>query len=554
MLPYSRLLLLSSAWTCILIAVCVYLTGVKLNKYLPLAPAKFSGSYNEISGTRSSLREFTSREQTLEVTGTKREITDENNSKHDSKSEIVQRPNGESINKKIIGKIENIEENDKANGKEKQKLDDEGNHKVKDQNENFKVKEQLNEKTGNSLLNYMKSSFPLSKIDEPHVCVSTLYVFCSEEEVTQRYAIPNGETTTREAAGRGSRVDETGRGSRVDDGFERIRRRLDAGQTISVTLPYVQPWLQGHLYEAPRCPVKKCVFTLGNATEDTDVYMVTGVLLKDTTLPAQRWPGQLYVVYATESAVHYRSDITQENSTWRHAFNLTVTHRSDADLHYPYGRLLYSPLSADQKPDYYELARKKKRTIVWMVSHCSTQSKRELYVREMQKYVNITIIGRCGGLDPNCPRKDTGPCIHDIFKDYLFYLSFENSICHEYMTEKVFKVYLQTTAIIPVVRGGSDYARLLPANTFIDADWFQTPKDLALFLAALGRDLKTYSRMLELKSSYKTLPRFRLFCELCRSLVYQLVRPKVYDIKTWLDAACREPKNFTVSTEEEKFS
>jgi alpha-1,3-fucosyltransferase len=136
--------------------------------------------------------------------------------------------------------------------------------------------------------------------------------------------------------------------------------------------------------------------------------------------------------------------------------------------------------------------------------------------------------------------------MHDIFKDYLFYLSFENSICHEYVTEKVFKVFLQETAIIPVVRGGSDYARVLPANTFIDADWFQTPKELALFLTALGRDLKTYSRMLELKSMYKTLPKFLVLCEVCRALVHQLVKPKVYDIKKWLDAGCREPKNFTV--------
>ncbi|XP_059167228.1 alpha-(1,3)-fucosyltransferase C-like [Physella acuta] len=464
---------------------------------------------------------------------------------------------GELTVKKMTLEKGNVDDDGKAKDKKQTvdvNLDNKEDRQVDGRRENFKDQEQFYEKTGNSILAYMKGSLPMSKIDEPHVCVSTLYVFCSEQEVKERYAIPNGETTTRDATSRGSRVDDTDRGSRVDDGFGRIRRKLDTGQSISITLPYIQDWLEGYMKNTPRCPVNRCNFHLGNATKDTDVFMVGAVLLKDKTLPTQRWPGQLYVIYADESAAHYRSDITQENSTWRHAFNLTVTHRSDADLHYPYGRLLYSPLSADQRPDYYELARKKNESIVWFVSHCETQSKRELYVKEMQKYVNITIIGRCGGVDPTCPHRDQGQCMHDIFKDYLFYLSFENSICHEYVTEKVFKVFVQETPIIPVVRGGSDYARVLPANTFIDADWFQTPKELALFLTALGRDLKTYSRMLELKSMYKTLPKFLVLCEVCRALVHQLVKPKVYDIKKWLDAGCREPKNFTVSAREENLT
>ena len=46
--------------------------------------------------------------------------------------------------------------------------------------------------------------------------------------------------------------------------------------------------------------------------------------------------------------------------------------------------------------------------------------------------------------------------------------------------------------VIPVVRGGTDYDRFFPEDTFVNANHFATPKDLALYLKELMEDKPRY--------------------------------------------------------------
>jgi hypothetical protein len=41
---------------------------------------------------------------------------------------------------------------------------------------------------------------------------------------------------------------------------------------------------------------------------------------------------------------------------------------------------------------------------------------------------------------------------------YYFYLAFENSLCKDYITEKFFDA--MSRDVVPVVRGGGDYAKV----------------------------------------------------------------------------------------------
>ena len=61
-----------------------------------------------------------------------------------------------------------------------------------------------------------------------------------------------------------------------------------------------------------------------------------------------------------------------------------------------------------------------------------------------------------------------------------FYLSFENALCKDYITEKAFNSLKLNT--IPVVMGGADYDSLLPPGSFINAREFDSPEHLAAFL------------------------------------------------------------------------
>ena len=60
---------------------------------------------------------------------------------------------------------------------------------------------------------------------------------------------------------------------------------------------------------------------------------------------------------------------------------------------------------------------------------------------------------------------------------YKFYLSFENAVCKDYVTEKFFKVL--NYDIVPVVLGGADYSKLAPEKSYIDARDFKSIADLA---------------------------------------------------------------------------
>lgn len=100
----------------------------------------------------------------------------------------------------------------------------------------------------------------------------------------------------------------------------------------------------------------------------------------------------------------------------------------------------------------------KKKLVAWMVSHCETDSLRELYVKQLNHFITVDIYGNCGLL--NCSRTwdfSTPECYDMLESNYKFYLSFENSVCPDYVTEKFF--HAMSRYIIPVVYGGANYSR-----------------------------------------------------------------------------------------------
>ncbi|KAI9562685.1 hypothetical protein GHT06_010139 [Daphnia sinensis] len=74
---------------------------------------------------------------------------------------------------------------------------------------------------------------------------------------------------------------------------------------------------------------------------------------------------------------------------------------------------------------------------------------------------------------------------------YRFYLSFENSLCLDYVTEKLYRP-LQYNAV-PVVYGGADYSMYLPAGSYVNAMDFNSPERLANYLNKLMKDDELYS-------------------------------------------------------------
>ncbi|XP_013786900.1 alpha-(1,3)-fucosyltransferase C-like [Limulus polyphemus] len=223
--------------------------------------------------------------------------------------------------------------------------------------------------------------------------------------------------------------------------------------------------------------------------------------------PQQRKPDQRWILYGLESPKRTKLPWDRIEGL----FNWTMTYREDSDIPVRYGEICRETSSASQKNHDY-LQGKNKDT-VWIVSHCSTPSKREKYVEELRRFISVDIYGRCG--NNVCLPSQSSKCYEKLFKEYKFYLSFENSICKDYVTEKFFNAL--NYDIVPVVFGGADYRSLAPPGAFINSLDYPDPRKLAEHLKLVGSNSTLYNEHFQWKDKYKiTLQRW--MCDLCEKL------------------------------------
>lgn len=197
--------------------------------------------------------------------------------------------------------------------------------------------------------------------------------------------------------------------------------------------------------------------------------------------------------------------------------------RRDSDVYHPYYKIF--PLEGEHSTPHDILSgvekskEHKTKLVLWIVSNCHTQSKREEYVSELERFVPVDIYGSCG--DFPCSR-DGGGCLPAISHQYKFYLSFENSLCNDYITEKLFIVMQYD--IVPVVFGGGDYESVAPPGSYIDANDFESPRALADYLIFLNKNPDKYLEYFQWKSKYKVNIGDG-WCSLCRQLTEQKANP-----------------------------
>ncbi|XP_033727130.1 alpha-(1,3)-fucosyltransferase C-like [Pecten maximus] len=265
---------------------------------------------------------------------------------------------------------------------------------------------------------------------------------------------------------------------------------------------------------------------------DVDMSTSDAVIFQGPSLgytyprPPKKTRGQVWILHGSESPVYWRGSL----SKWRGLFNLTMAYRRDADIRHSYGdfrkrpNVLSNITNDSPKPS-------SNNPVSWFVTHCTTSSKREVFIKQLSKYIKIDIYGACGQL--KCPLSKDKECLNK----YKFYLAFENSICTDYITEKVFKVYQTTFNTIPVVRGFKGQASMfLPPGSYISTDDFSSPRELGKFIEKTSKNITAFQRYFQWKHfyesfSYETNP----FCELCRKLHRpESYRRLYYDIEAWL--------------------
>ena len=208
--------------------------------------------------------------------------------------------------------------------------------------------------------------------------------------------------------------------------------------------------------------------------------------------PFERPGNQVWIYFGVESP-QYRAKLHKnQEPVWKNSMNWSMNFRLDSEVIYPYGYLKTRESLPER--NYSEIYRQKTKFAAWIVSNCWTYSKRDLFVQRLQEHgVPVDVYGRCG-------KHRISDAAEMINKDYKFYLSFENSFCTDYITEKFFQYYSSDTLL--VVRGGADYNKLLPKESYINTAEFDTFKELADYLKRVNSTEELYIEHLKRKDRY----------------------------------------------------
>jgi hypothetical protein len=196
------------------------------------------------------------------------------------------------------------------------------------------------------------------------------------------------------------------------------------------------------------CRVSNCRLTTDTSLvneSNFDAYLVHVPTHKTRWELKNRMAHQVFILFSLEPPSHVKNLTLYENY-----FNWTMSYLSRSNFPVKYGEIV--PLESAPKTETQVAAirqkvrqsgvdpsRGKSRMIAWLVSNCQAESNRQEYAKILSKWIQVDIFsrnGRCGGTDL-CSRSNNTQCQDYIERTYKFYLSFENSICQDYVTEKV---------------------------------------------------------------------------------------------------------------------
>lgn len=139
-------------------------------------------------------------------------------------------------------------------------------------------------------------------------------------------------------------------------------------------------------------------------------------------------------------------------------------------------------------------------------------------------------------------------CMKMLREDYKFVLAFENSLCTDYVTDKLYSA-LQN-GVVPVVYGEADYRAYAPSNSYINARDFGSPLELANYLWLLHQNDHLYQNYFTWNQDYM-VDRFPTdgWCNLCQMLNQPAEAQAYSDIQRWWaeEVTCTSKYQFNVS-------
>ncbi|CAI9588514.1 unnamed protein product [Staurois parvus] len=269
-------------------------------------------------------------------------------------------------------------------------------------------------------------------------------------------------------------------------------------------------WPFNYQFPVDECPkpfdTAKCMFTANHSFYNKAkavVFHHRDVCQSRKQMPQMPRPeGQYWVWFTLESPSHSPNLQFMDK-----LINLTMSYRSDSDIFTPYGWL-----EQNEAADNYTIP-EKSQLVAWVVSNWNPQSKRVRFYEELKNYITIHIYG-----NQHLPliREQT----NSVISKYKFYLSFENSIHTDYITEKLWRNALLSGSV-PVVLGPprENYEKFIPSDSFIHVDDFPSAKELASYLLELDKSDQKYQEYFKWRSKLKPVGNTSWIIHYCKACI-----------------------------------
>ena len=204
----------------------------------------------------------------------------------------------------------------------------------------------------------------------------------------------------------------------------------------------------------------------------------------------QRW-----VMFVIESPLNLDAQILKYFDS-HGPLNWTATYMKNSDVPSPYYYVVPGVYHGgfDRTRNY--LAGRTGMAAI-LVSNCLAA--RMKWIKKMQQYIAVKVYGSCGS---ECSTSKRQECMAKL-KKYKFYLSFENTYCHNYITEKIISNAFEND-IVPVVIADVTFTdtSVIPPGSAINALDFPSVKELTDYMKKVGSNSTLYNEYFKWHSHF----------------------------------------------------
>ena len=239
-----------------------------------------------------------------------------------------------------------------------------------------------------------------------------------------------------------------------------------------------------------------------------------------------RPPGQYWIFYNREPPGKHRQQESLMNRCCNSVFNWTMTYKFSSYIRFGYAEVMPGKFKGGYDPNKNYLKGRTK-TAVALISSCVKH--RLNFIDQLKKYIDVDVYSYCGKpCEPNC---------FSLISKYKFYLSFENSLCKDYITEKTY-INAFANEIVPVIISGANLSNptVIPPNSFVNALDFKRAIDLAEYLLLIGSDPQRYNEFFKWCDNWSVtgIGAHNIPCYVCRKLYESNLTLQTYsDIACW---------------------